>query len=233
MLIGLLGVGAYNALQYMALRTSTPLNVTLIAASMPVGMLVVGGLFFGEKPRPAQWWGAALSLLGVAVVLGRGELATLLRVQFVVGDLLIFAAMLGWAFYGWVLAKPPAHMQGSQKPDFNWAELLWLQIAFGWLWALAFAATGELISPSPQPIVWSPMLLAVLLYVAICPSLIAYRAWGLGVAAVGPTVASFVSNLTPLFAACLSAAVLGEWPQIYHVVAFALIVAGIVVSSRR
>ena len=232
-LIGLLGVGAYNALQYMALRTSTPLNVTLIAASMPVGMLVVGGLFFGEKPRPVQWSGAALSLLGVAVVLGRGELATLLRVQFVIGDLLIFAAMLGWAFYGWVLAKPPAHMQGSQKPDFNWAELLWLQIAFGWLWALAFAATGEWIAPSPQPIAWSPLLVAVLLYVAICPSLIAYRAWGLGVAAVGPTVASFVSNLTPLFAACLSAAVLGEWPQMYHGVAFALIVAGIGVSSRR
>ena len=37
--LGLLGVGCYNALQYLALKTSTPLNVTLVAASSPVWML--------------------------------------------------------------------------------------------------------------------------------------------------------------------------------------------------
>jgi drug/metabolite transporter (DMT)-like permease len=49
----------------------------------------------------------------------------------------------------------------------------------------------------------------------------------------GPSVAGFFSNLTPLFAAVLSSALLGELPQVYHGVAFALIVGGIVVSSRR
>ena len=43
----------------------------------------------------------------------------------------------------------------------------------------------------------------------------------------------FFINLTPLFAAVLSAAFLGERPQLYHAVAFAFIVGGIVVSSRR
>jgi drug/metabolite transporter (DMT)-like permease len=46
-------------------------------------------------------------------------------------------------------------------------------------------------------------------------------------------MAAFFGNLTPLFAAILSAAVLGEAPHLYHVLAFALIVAGIVVSARR
>ena len=40
-LLGLLGIGAYNALQYMALQTSTPINVTLVGSSMPVWMLAV------------------------------------------------------------------------------------------------------------------------------------------------------------------------------------------------
>ena len=40
-LLGLLGVGN-NALQYLAVQTSTPLNVTLIAASSPLWMLLVG-----------------------------------------------------------------------------------------------------------------------------------------------------------------------------------------------
>lgn len=72
-LVGLLGVGAYNALQYVALTTSTPINVTLIAASMPLWMLLIGALFFAERPQRGQMIGAALSLAGVAVVLGRGD----------------------------------------------------------------------------------------------------------------------------------------------------------------
>jgi drug/metabolite transporter (DMT)-like permease len=50
---------------------------------------------------------------------------------------------------------------------------------------------------------------------------------------VGPAIASFFSNLTPLFAALLSAALLGEAPQLFHAAAFALIVGGIWVSSQR
>ena len=55
----------------------------------------------------------------------------------------------------------------------------------------------------------------------------------MGVQRVGPAVAGFFTNLTPLFAALLSAAFLGELPHFYHGVAFLLIVGGIVVSARR
>jgi drug/metabolite transporter (DMT)-like permease len=61
---------------------------------------------------------------------------------------------------------------------------------------------------------------------------LAYRYWGEGVATVGPAVAAFFNNLTPVFAAVLSAAWLGEAPRWYHVAAFAFIVAGIFVTSR-
>ena len=46
-------------------------------------------------------------------------------------------------------------------------------------------------------------------------------------------MAGFFINLTPLFAALLSMALLGEAPHLYHAVAFLLIVGGIVISSRR
>ena len=232
-LLGLLGVGAYNALQYMALRTSTPLNVTLIAASLPVWMLAVGALFYGERPRRAQLVGAALSLLGVAVVLARGTPAALLRVQFVPGDLMMMGAIFCWCVYSWQLARPPASMRGAARPDWHWAEFLCLQISIGLLWATASAGLGEWIQPRPEPVVWTPWLVAALVFVAVGPSLVAYRLWGLGVAAAGPAVAAFFGNLTPLFAALLSAALLGEWPRPFHGLAFALIVAGILVSSRQ
>ena len=49
----------------------------------------------------------------------------------------------------------------------------------------------------------------------------------------GGRLAGFFSNLTPLFAALLSAALLGEPPHLYHGAAFALIVAGIAASTWR
>ena len=65
------------------------------------------------------------------------------------------------------------------------------------------------------------------------PALLAYRCWGCGVQQAGPGVAGFFINLTPLFAALMSTLFLGEHPHLYHAVAFAFIVGGIVVSARR
>jgi drug/metabolite transporter (DMT)-like permease len=69
--------------------------------------------------------------------------------------------------------------------------------------------------------------------VAAGPAVIAFRCWGAGVQRVGPNIAAFFNNLTPLFAALMSSAFLGELPHLYHAIAFALIVGGIVLSSRR
>lgn len=233
-LVGLFGVGLYNALQYLALVTSTPMNVTLVASSMPVWMLAVGALGYGERPRPAQLLGALCSLAGVAVVLGRGNLGTLLQVQLVPGDLYILVAVIGWAVYSWLLARPPADMQGDRRPGasegWDWAGVLLLQVVFGLVAAGSFGLAEQ--AAGAAPIQWSWKVVAALLYVSLGASLLAYRCWGLGVAEGGPTMAAFFNNLTPLFAALLSAALLGEPPQAFHALAFALIVAGIAISLR-
>ena len=59
-LLGLLGIGLYNTLQYMALQTSTPINVTLVASGMPVWMMLTGWLFFGVPVGRRQVAGAVL-----------------------------------------------------------------------------------------------------------------------------------------------------------------------------
>lgn len=231
LVLGVIGVGAYNALQYMALRTSTPLNVTLIASSSPVWAMVVGAVGYKVRPTRLQLIGALLSLAGVALVMSRGNPAALADIHFVQGDLLMLVAIIGWSLYSWMLAKPPAHMQGAARPDWNWAQFLVAQAIFGVSGAVATAVVGDMIAPS-APTQWSWQLVATILFVAIGPSIIAYRLWGLAVAEAGPAMASIFYNLTPLFAAVLSAAVIGEGPQPFHGVAFGLIVAGIAVSSR-
>jgi drug/metabolite transporter (DMT)-like permease len=231
-LLGLLGMGSYNALQYMALKTSTPLNVTLVGSSMPIFMLGLGRLLYGARISRQQWWGVALSTAGVLTVLTRGDWSQLLALKLVAGDVLMLLATATWAWYSWLLTKPPANRPDPPALRNNWSAWLMAQVIPGLMWSALFSGVEWAVVPDLH-IHWGWPLTAALAYVALGPSLLAYFCWGRGVSLAGPQVAGFFVNLTPLFAALLSAAVLGELPKLYHAAAFALIVGGIVVSSRR
>ncbi|MBQ5964461.1 DMT family transporter [Massilia sp. ZL223] len=224
--LGLLSVGLYNSLQYLALQTSTPINVTLVASGIPFWMLLVGRLFYGVPVKRRQVAGAILSILGVLVVMCRGDLEQLAALRLVVGDLYMILATIAWSFYSWML------MQQKDVPALrqDWAAFLLAQVAYGVLWSAALAG-GEW-ALKDVAIVWSWQLAAALLYVAIGPAILAMRFWGAGVQRAGPSIGAFFINLTPLFTALLSSAFLGEPPHLYHVLAFAMIVGGIAVSAR-
>jgi drug/metabolite transporter (DMT)-like permease len=226
--LGLLSVGAYNALQYLALHTSTPINVTLVASSGPVWMLAIGRLFFGAAITRRQLVGSALSIAGVLLVLSRGQLDLLLNLKLVSGDLYVLLATIAWSYYSWMLSQP-----GKEPVEIRsqWAAFLMAQVVFGLGWSGLFAA-GEW-GLTDAHIQWSGGLMATLLFVAVGPAVLAYRCWGAGIQRAGPTVAGFFANLTPLFAGIMSAGLLGQPPHGYHLWAFALIVGGIVVSARR
>ena len=230
-LLGLLGVGCYNSLQYLALQTSTPINVTLVASSTPVFMLGIGAVFYKQAVRKRQIFGAMMSISGVLLVLCRGDWHALANVHLVLGDVFVLIATACWAWYSWLLSR-------TQEPGLvrgNWAYFLMAQIAFGLVWSGAFTAmewsgyTGLV----DAHVSWSWPLIAALVYVAVGPALLAYRCWGLGVQRAGPNIAGFFANLTPIFAATMSALALGELPQMYHIAAFVMIIGGIVVSSRK
>jgi drug/metabolite transporter (DMT)-like permease len=225
-MLGLLGVGLYNSLQYLALQTSTPINVTLVASGMPVWMVLVGRLFYGVPVRTRQIVGALLSIAGVLVVLCRGDLQQLAALRLVTGDLYMILATIAWSFYSWML------LQQKDVPTLraDWAAFLLAQVGYGVLWSGAMA--GAEWGLTDAHITWSGKLAAALMYVAIGPAILAMRFWGAGVREAGPTIGAFFINLTPLFTAILSSAFLGEAPHLYHVLAFALIVGGIAWSAR-
>jgi drug/metabolite transporter (DMT)-like permease len=225
--LGLLGIGCYNAFQYLALQTSTPINVTLVGSSMPLWMLATGTLFFGARVKPRDLAGAALSMLGVLLVLSRGRWSELLALRLVPGDLYMMLATIAWAFYSWMLAR--THEPAAVRQD--WSAFLMAQLVFGAAWSGAFAAGEWALGDAYIGGGW--LLAAALAFIVIGPAIVAYRCWGAGVQRAGPQVAGFFTNLTPLFAALMSAAFLKETPHWYHGVAFVLIVGGIWVSSRR
>jgi drug/metabolite transporter (DMT)-like permease len=198
---------------------------------MPVWVMAVGAAFFGVRPAKREMLGAALSTIGVLLVIARGDWRVLAELHFVPGDGYMVIALIVWALYSWFLARPPASMQGAERPDWTWPEALMAQLIFGAPFALGMAGIEQTLAPTV--IQWSPSLVAALVFVALGPSLIAYRCWSAGVAEGGPTLAALASNLSPVFAAIMSAALLGLRPEWFHAVAFVFILAGIAVSLKR
>jgi len=226
-LLSLLGVGSYNVLLYLALESSTPINVTLIGASMPIWAIVIGALFYKEQPNIKQIIGAVISLIGVTVVIVRGELERLIEIEFVAGDLLMVLATILWGAYSWMLSHP----KESTERTWPWSYFLLAQVGFGFCWSLGFAVTEWQLEYSYFTWSWSTVFMII--YVIIGPSLIAYRCWGLGVSGAGATVATFFTNLIPLFTAILSTLLLQKPPELFQGVAFALILAGIYLSIQK
>lgn len=226
-LLSLLGVGSYNVLLYLALKSSTPINVTLIGASMPIWAIVIGALFYKEQPNIKQIIGAVISLIGVTVVIVRGELERLIEIEFVAGDLLMVLATILWGAYSWMLSHP----KESTERTWPWSYFLLAQVGFGFCWSLGFAVTEWQLEYSY--FTWSWPTVFMIIYVIIGPSLIAYRCWGLGVSGAGATVATFFTNLIPLFTAILSTLLLQKPPEPFQGVAFALILAGIYLSIQK
>jgi len=136
--------------------------------------------------------------------------------------LYILLATILWGFYSWMLSRPGK----STERQWPWAEFLLAQVLFGVFWSTAFL--GFEWAADAVVFEFTMTTIAVLIFVAI-----AYRCWGLGVTAAGPAIAAFFANLIPLFTALMSAALLGEPPELFHGLAFMLIVAGIVISSLK
>ena len=233
LLLGLLGMFSYNSFQYLALTSSTPINVTLVASIMPFWMLLAGRLIFDVQIRRQAVIATGFTLAGVLLVLSRGDWHKLLSIELVPGDAWMLLATLGWTGYSWLLARPTPEQTDLGQ---NWAEYLWIQIVVGAAWsALAVGVEWWMLpalgAPEPQ-MGWDWGVAAALIYVGVGPALLAYRCWGVGVAKAGPNIAVFFASLTPVFAAVMSSVFLGDLPHWFHYVAFALILLGIWVSSR-
>lgn len=220
--ISALGVGCYNSLQYLALQTSTAVNATLIGASAPVVNLMIGAAFLASPVARGQWLGALLSMVGVLIVLARGDAGNLARMQFDRGDLIMLLATLTWSVYTWLLR--------TRRPRLAAAPFLAVQIGLGTLMIFPFAVLEYLWTGATAAA--TPSNAAALAYVVLFPSLVAYFCWDRGVARAGAILPMYFVNLTPVFAGLLSYLVLDDEIGLYHLLGFVLIIAGIHLAGR-
>jgi len=221
-LLGGLGAMLFNTMIYVGLQYTAATNGVLFNSVTPILIILMSWLAFRERLGAWQTIGVVLSLVGVAVIVARGEPQILAALRFNRGDLWLISAMLLWALYTIVLRRRPS---GLSAIGFLAAMLLLglpLLLPF-YLWELFTRGGFALSVPA----------VAALAYYATLPSIVAYLFWNRGVAQIGPNKAGLFVHLMPVFGALLSVIFLGERLYPYHFVGAAMIFGGIWLTTRR
>jgi len=213
---GVVGVAGFNTQVYIGLQDTSATNAVLMQSMVPIMILVLGALFLGERGSRKQWLGVTLSFIGVAVLIARGDLQSLLGLEFNRGDLWIFGAVLVWSVYSLGLRWRPKGLDGFTFFGITVVVAVVVLAPLAW-WEQTEVPTLE----------WQMPMLLTVLYMAIFPSILAYLFWNRGVEELGASVAGLFIHLMPVFGMLLSVIFLGEALHSFHLWGVVLIFAGI------
>ncbi|MBY0429587.1 MAG: DMT family transporter [Rhodospirillales bacterium] len=214
-------IAAYNTLLYTALTTTTAINATLVSTTLPLSIIALSWLWLGEKLSPMQATGLVVSLAGVLTVIARGDPAVLAALELRQGDLVVLAAVASWGIYSVLLRKHPTGIDPIAMLTILVAIGVVLILPF-YLWELT--VVGGFTPTFP--------VLAVITYVAIFPSALAYYFWNRGIAALGTNLAGQFTYLLPMFTAVLATVFLGEAFRWFHSAGLVLIFSGIWLATH-
>jgi len=218
---GLIGGAGFTLLGYWGVRYTTAVNATLLNSSLPLFVVPLSWWLLKLTVSGRQLAGLALSLAGVASIISAGELATLARLALNPGDLLLLGGALLWAIYTVML---------KWRPPLRALSFLFCTVAAAAAFSLPFYL-WEIHAGGTMTV--SPGTVAAIAYLAIFPSIVAYICWNHAVMALGPNVAGFFNPVIPVFGTLFAVTFLGEPLRLYHLAGFALVLGGVVLTSRR
>ncbi|WP_283742874.1 DMT family transporter [Sideroxydans sp. CL21] len=220
LVLGLLGVGSYNTLAYIALQYTTATNAVLLNSFIPVVTIALSWAFLKKQLHGVEWFGVLLSLSGVVTIVSHGHLATLTGLSLNIGDLWMLVAVLTWALYTIGLHWRPSGVHPMlMLAAFTVVGLLALAPAYAW--EMIQGRTIKLNAGS----------LAGIAYTGLFPGFLGYVFYNRAVGEVGASKASLFIHLMPVFGTILSAVFLNEIPQTYHYVGIVLIFSGIYLTT--
>lgn len=209
-ILGLCQNALYLGMNWTAMQWVEAGLASIIAATMPLLVAIIGWMVLGERLRPLGIAGLVLGLAGVAIIMG----ARLRGGSDLTGILLCFGAALA-------LAIATLTVRGASGSG-NVMMIVGLQMLIG-------AASLLLIAPWFE--VWdvtlTPRLVGAFLYTVFVPGLVATWVWFLLVRRIGAVRAATFHFLSPFFGVAIAALLLGESLGIWDVVGVAVIMAGI------
>jgi drug/metabolite transporter (DMT)-like permease len=219
--LAITGISAFNTMQYWSLEHTQAINTLLLQPTAPLFVAMWSLALFAVRLTAAQAVGILLSLVGVLIIMLRGDLLGLKNIDFNRGDLIFALALLIFGFYSVLSSKRPViHALSFAAFTFGCGAACLIPL---FLWELYARPTMELNGAN----------LLTLFYVAVFPSTVAYLCFNRGVALIGANRAAPFFHLVPVFGTIMSIVFLAEHPQPFHFIGFALVLTGVFVASRQ
>lgn len=221
LVLAFLGMWVCGGVVYYAVAETTATNGTLIYTTTPVLIILLEAMFFGRRIGVREATGLLVAFIGVAVIVVRGDMASILAMQFNVGDLLFVASALAWALYSLFFRTEPIDQLSN-------LTLSGVMAAAGALTLFPVAA-WEYFNGDPMPVTQSAWL--TIAGIVIISSLLAFNAFQFGVQKLGPSLAGIFMYLLPIYGVGMAIIFLGESFHTFHAVGIALVLGGVMLAT--
>lgn len=215
--LGIVGVFGFNYAFFTAMHTTSALNAALIMALSPMVSTLLSIVLLNAKIRLHQYIGMLIAFIGVTFVITGGHFSVL---HAAVGDLWMLLACGVWSLYS-VGSKKFA----PQIPPLQFAR-----------WTVSVGSVALIIAALliEQPLLSIPQLSltthAILMYMGVCGSVLAYIYWLKGVFFLGPDKSAIAFNLVPVFTLLVSLA-FGSIPNAAQIMGLVLVLTGVLIST--
>ncbi|UCF37425.1 MAG: EamA family transporter [Acidobacteriota bacterium] len=194
--LGLIGNTAYQILFIFGIAHTTAENSSLILATSPALVALMGSAAGVEKVSSKGWFGIGLSLAGILLIISGSDRAAQVHLggPSLKGDLLILAGTICWSCYT-LLVRPLTRRYPS-------TTVTTVSTAAGTI-PLALIATPTLVTLEWREVPSSAWL--ALVFSGIFSIALSYFFWNHGVTKLGSTRTSIYSNL------CIPVALFTAW----------------------
>jgi drug/metabolite transporter (DMT)-like permease len=221
LLLGATGVFAYNAFFFAGLAHIPASRAALIVALSPIMTMLVMRVLAHERWSALRFAGVAVSLVGVTLVITRGDLASVLGGAVGLGELWIFLAVVAWVAYTIIGKRALDGLSATAAT------------AWSTLWGTLMLAVPALVELAGGAVRWPDGLSwLAMAYLGVCGTALAFVWYNQAVATIGPARATLFTNLVPVFAVIFSVVFLGERPVLASLVGGVLVVSGVFLANR-
>lgn len=221
-LASLFGVTIFNTLIYIAAQSTTAINLSLIAITFPVFIIIFSRIFFAEAITMAKVSGIVVVSCGVVLLLTKGDISQLSQISFAIGDFWMLIAAITFAIYSVLLRKKPVGL-GALSFQLITFGLGIIMLAPFYIWEISSLPMPEITLGTVGSIV----------YIGVFASLVAYVLWLKAIILIGPSHAGMIYYSLPLFCGILAYMMLDEEIGLIHLGATILIIGGIVLANYK
>ena len=219
--LGLTGCGVCGAFPFIAGMSTTMANMGIIYTSSPVFIIILSVFLFREKIGANRIIGLIICLVGVIIIITKGNINYLIDFRFTSGDFWMLGAAIGWALYSIYLL--------NWKSKFSLMGRFTLIAFFGFISLFPFYILEESLFFDTK---FNSTFLAWVLFAAISPGIIAFSLYTKVQRYLGASLTGFTLYLFAVYGAIFGIILFEEMLLPFHYYGGTLVFAGVYIARK-